>query len=132
MNRRYVSFLHSISPLRVVINNFDAGNVTVCPCETYPPLVVDPDTVLALSVAFKQFQAVTWCRLQKLKRRSSINSSKLPVGCLLNIMGQLSGKLAIKYLLSFFAPETFYHKYMLTNSVSIGKPNYRSLVVVGK
>jgi len=46
----------------VVVDDFNIPRVPIGPAKTYPVLVVDPDTVLARSIALKRFQSVAWRR----------------------------------------------------------------------
>jgi hypothetical protein len=50
------------------------------PREAHPPLVVDPDAVLALAVALQRFEVVAWGRLQIFERASAVQVQKLPTG----------------------------------------------------
>jgi hypothetical protein len=42
----------------VVINNFNLSHITIDPAKTDPPLIVDPDTVLARAIPLQNFQPV--------------------------------------------------------------------------
>jgi hypothetical protein len=42
----------------VIIDDLDAKGVAVTPSETDPPLFVDPDAVLALSITFKSLELI--------------------------------------------------------------------------
>ena len=43
----------------VVINNFDLVGVSIAPHETDPPLIVDANAVLSLSISVQRLQTVT-------------------------------------------------------------------------
>jgi hypothetical protein len=43
----------------VVINNFDLVGVSIAPHETDPPLIVDANAVLSLSISIQRLQTVT-------------------------------------------------------------------------
>jgi len=44
----------------MIINDLDIERVSVPPLEAYAPLLINPDTVLALAVAFQRFQLIRW------------------------------------------------------------------------
>jgi hypothetical protein len=44
----------------VIINDLDIVSVAVSPHETHPPLIIDTDAVLALTVAAKLLQPIAW------------------------------------------------------------------------
>jgi len=43
----------------MIIHNLNVISVSVFPSETYPPLVVDTDTVLTPAFALQQFQSIS-------------------------------------------------------------------------
>lgn len=43
----------------MVVNDFDVFDTGICPDEAYAPLVIDPDRMLAFSVALKGFKSVS-------------------------------------------------------------------------
>jgi hypothetical protein len=44
----------------MVIHNFDIVSIAFSPDETEPPLIIDPDTVLAGPIAHQGLQVVAW------------------------------------------------------------------------
>lgn len=50
------------------------------PAKTDSVLVVDPNTVLALAIAFQRLQPVTWWRTQEFQRLSGVQLSQLSRG----------------------------------------------------
>ena len=48
----------------VVVDDFDIGGPFLSPDETDAPLVIDPDGVLATTVADQRFEPVCWWRAQ--------------------------------------------------------------------
>jgi hypothetical protein len=66
--------------LSVVIHDFDLMGITGFPREAHPPLVVDPDAVLALAAALQGFEVVAWGRLQVLERASPVQVQEFPTG----------------------------------------------------
>lgn len=44
----------------VIVGNLDIVRTIVLPSKANPPLVVDADGVLAISIAFQGFQPIAW------------------------------------------------------------------------
>jgi hypothetical protein len=61
----------------VVVNDFNVPRVTIGPAKTDPVLVVDPDAVLAKSVALQHFQSVAWRRLKETEAGSRMQLGQL-------------------------------------------------------
>ncbi len=70
----------------MIINDLNIESITLCEPKTDSPLVVDPNTPLALSVAFQRFQLVRWWKFQIPDLRRGIelgqshNSALLDIG----------------------------------------------------
>jgi hypothetical protein len=64
----------------VVVGELHLVRLTVAPDEADPPLVVDPDTVLALSIPTQAFQAVAGHDAQFLEAMGRVNQLKFPPG----------------------------------------------------
>lgn len=47
-------------------------DISVLPLESYPPLIVDVDTVLALAISFERFQMIAGRLLQIFQRLGAI------------------------------------------------------------
>ena len=43
----------------MVVDDFNVGCVFAVPAETYPPLIIDANAVLAGAIAFERFQAIS-------------------------------------------------------------------------
>jgi hypothetical protein len=51
----------------MVINDLHVVDISLSPGEANPPLVIDPDTMLFLAVAFQSLKPVAWRDLQVLE-----------------------------------------------------------------
>lgn len=86
----------------MVVSDLDIVDVSV-PSETYPPLVVDPDTPLAVAIAGKLLQPVPRRNPNKIKGSRSVELFQLALGNPLHILRQLRRKSSMKKLLGLFA-----------------------------
>jgi hypothetical protein len=62
----------------MIIDNFYVVGVPFAPDEAEPPLLIDPDAVLSLSVAMQKFQAISRRRGQVSQLRGAVQLPKLP------------------------------------------------------
>ena len=74
----------------MVINNFDIMSVAFAPSEADPPLVIESDAPLPLSVAVQFLESITRRYSEILDLGCSIEHPKLPEGRSLNVGRQLS------------------------------------------
>jgi hypothetical protein len=51
----------------MVINDLDVVDISLSPGEANPPLLIDPDTMLSLAIAFQSLKPVAWRDLQVLE-----------------------------------------------------------------
>jgi len=63
----------------VVINNLHVVDVPVAPNKADAPLIVDANTVLPFSVAFKRFQVISRGRSKVTKLRSNVQLPEFPL-----------------------------------------------------
>jgi hypothetical protein len=70
----------TLTPVLVVVDDFDAMSVTIPPDETNPILVVDPDRVLPGAVTSECFQPIARRRLQIMKRLGLVDQKQLAAG----------------------------------------------------
>lgn len=77
--------------LLVVVDDFDGFRAGVGPLKTNPILLVDPDAMLTLSVAFERFQAVSRRNPQILKSFDRVQLLELPQGEAHHLLRQSSG-----------------------------------------
>jgi hypothetical protein len=68
----------------VVINNLNSMGTGIAPVEADTPLVIDPNAVLTGSLAFEQFQPVSWWNAQVLKRGCDSKLQQLATSPLLD------------------------------------------------
>jgi len=74
----------------MVIHDLDAVGIPILPEETNPPLIVDPDAVLAFAVTLQSLKTVgRWC-LQIFKGTSPLEHPEFSKSHPLNILGKLS------------------------------------------
>jgi hypothetical protein len=88
----------------VVIHNFNLIGVSLAPRKTYSPLVIDTDTVLALSVAFQSLQSVPRQCCESPEIRRSIEHVQFPESLALNGL-ETSDGFPAEQALSVSAPE---------------------------
>src|SRR5262245_3529080 len=65
----------------VVVDDLDVFRASVCPGEADPPLVVDPDAVLAPSAPLERLQPVARWDAKVVESHCGIEDRKLPQGC---------------------------------------------------
>jgi hypothetical protein len=68
----------------VVIHDFNFTGLPFAPRKTNPPLVIDADAVLTLSIAFKAFQAISWQRRERSEIRRGVEHIEFAKGQALN------------------------------------------------
>jgi hypothetical protein len=90
----------------VIVNNLNVISAAIAPDKTDSPLIVDPYTVLSLSVAGESLQSVPRGDAEVIDGRTAIQHPQLPEGGLLNVSRQSPRKLAPEDPLSLTAPET--------------------------
>ncbi len=69
----------------MIIDNFNIIDISRFPSEAYPPLIVNPNTQLPLSVPFETFQLIRWRYSNVLKFFGLIEHSELSARHFLNI-----------------------------------------------
>lgn len=69
----------------MVIANLDIVGIAINEAETYPPLIVDGDRVLALSISFKRVEPVTRRHLQIVQARGQIHILQFASSPLCNV-----------------------------------------------
>jgi hypothetical protein len=77
----------------MIIDNFNVLGA-ILPREDQPPLVVDPDRVLAFSIALQSFQLVPWRETKVLECYCGIEHLQLSLGGTEKIRGETLGRLA--------------------------------------
>lgn len=88
----------------MIVDDLDAFRRTISPRETDSPLVVDPNTVLPLSVTGQQFEPVSRHRCHVLQHSRVVQHSQFAPCHVLNI-AESPTSLAFKELLSLLAAE---------------------------
>jgi hypothetical protein len=62
----------------VIVDDLDVFGACIGPGETDPPLIVDPDTVLALTVTTQCLQSIAWWCPHVVEGYSSIEDREFP------------------------------------------------------
>jgi hypothetical protein len=110
----------------MIIDDLDVKGMPFTPPERDPPLLVDPDAVLALSITLQSLELIrTWNR-KVLQLSSRVQLLQLHQRPLLNVARNPLGVLATPNPLSLLASEGFDHRKILTQSVSNVKHYYHS------
>ena len=77
-----------IPVLLVIVSDLDLECIALPPDETYSPLVVDPNAVLALAVTQEFLETVSRRNIQVCQGIRCIQNPKPDVGLALDVMGQ--------------------------------------------
>ena len=80
----------------MIVGDLDLESIALPPNEANPPLVVDPNAVLALAVAQELFEVVSRRNIQICQAIRCIQNPKFDVGPALDIMGKATTWLPIK------------------------------------
>jgi hypothetical protein len=97
----------------MIIDDFDVLGAGISPSETHPELIVDPDAVLSLSIAFKGFQTIPGWNAKVIQPSRNLQLTKLAAGYRGNI-GKTLYRIAFAKGLSIRTPEGFYHRTIVT------------------
>jgi hypothetical protein len=92
----------------VVVDDLDAIRVTLFPFETDSPLIIDPYTVLSLTVTMQPLQLVSGRAAQVIKRFCRIEKQKPSQGHTMYSAGNLPRESPIEDLLAFPTMKTLY------------------------
>jgi hypothetical protein len=92
----------------MIIDDLDVFRRAFAPDEADSPLIVDPDTVLTLSVTAESLQPVSWHCRHVLQFPGVVQHPKLPP-CHTSNVAESAALLAVKKLLGLFAAEGSYH-----------------------
>ena len=120
MNRWKVASVHNLTPL-VVVSDFRIEDIADFPTETYPPLIVDPDTPLTSPVAVELFQPVAGRNPDEVKCGSGVQLLEFALGNALDILRQPCGKPAMKKFFGLFAGKGSDHGAIVSHHVSVVK-----------
>ncbi|APG87369.1 HigB toxin protein (plasmid) [Sinorhizobium americanum CCGM7] len=64
----------------MVVNYFDVFDTGVCPYEAYAPLIIDPDRMLAFSIALKSFKSISRRGSQVIESGSTVQDRQFTNG----------------------------------------------------
>lgn len=104
----------------MVIHDLHSVSVSFPPHKAYPPLIVDTDAVLTLTVAHKRLKPVFRWHSQIVQVLGIVQDHQLGLGTPLNISGKFLASLAVSNSPGFGVPVTLDHPDTLvrcTNSV---------------
>jgi hypothetical protein len=93
----------------VIIHDLDVVSITLAPYETHPPLVIDPNAMLALAVTAELLQVVSRRRPQVLYRLSIVQHRELTLRPALDTL-EARTALAVEERFRVLAPEPFDHE----------------------
>jgi len=93
----------------VIIHDLGVVSVAVAPGKAKAPAIVDPNTMLALSVTVQGFQSISRRRHQILQLCGAVQLSELPSRDLLDGL-KASARLAAVETLGFGAPKRSNHQ----------------------
>ena len=102
----------------VIIDDLDVKGVTLTPPETDPPLLVDPDAVLALAIAFQSLELIRARNRKILQVSSGVQLLQLHQRPVLNVARKTLGVLATPYPFGFLPSKGLDHAGILTPRVS--------------
>jgi hypothetical protein len=100
----------------MIIDDFDVLGAGTGPSGTHPELIIDPDAVLSLSIAFEGFQTVPGRNAKVIQSTRNLQLTKLAAGYRGNI-GKTLYRIAFAKGLSIGTPEGFYHRTIVTRCV---------------
>src|ERR1035437_8813715 len=92
----------------MIIDDLDAFRRAVAPTEANSPLVVDPDTMLALPVTTQRLKSVSWNCRHVLQLLGVVQHPKLPP-CHRSNVAESAALLTVKKLLGLLRAEGSYH-----------------------
>lgn len=107
----------------MVVDYFNIFCVPVSPDEAHPPLVIDPDAVLAGAVISQGFQAVARRRTQVIQADCSVEITEFAASAGQNVGRESLGKLAPKYRRCALIPERHNHTRYVSRTAATHKEN---------
>jgi len=93
----------------VVVHDLDLVRIAAMPPEADPPLVVDPDAVLACAITAQPFQAVSGRHAKIVQSRRGIQHPELSQGHLLHPRSEPANRPPLEEPLGFPVPEALDH-----------------------
>jgi len=78
----------------MIIRNLDAPRFAIPPLEAYPPLIVDADAVLALTITVQRLQTVAGRHAEIVESLRRVDRQKLRAGAPLNLQRQTANGIA--------------------------------------
>ena len=99
----------------MVVANFDVVSIPIDPSKAYSPLVVDPDRMLAFSIAPQLLQPIARRYAQVTEIVSGVYCHQLSPGPLNDVWRERSNGRRLEKLLRQFVIEIFYHDFIQTD-----------------
>lgn len=103
----------------MIVNYLDVKGVPFAPAKADSPLVIDPDAVLAPSIAGQFLKAITRGKPKVTQSIRSVENRKFALGKPLQLHVESAYTLANKDLLSVPISKRPYHNHMITLFVNI-------------
>ena len=114
----------------MIVGDFHIQGIAVSPAEADPPLIVDPDAVLTLSIPGQLFKAIPGRNSQIGQSIGGVKHEKLLQGRAVNILRELSRAFTVEYPFGLWVFEAPNHSIIITRRVNTVK-RYVSFVPEG-
>ena len=101
----------------MIIFQPDVFGIFLIPFKTKTPLIIHPNAVLILAIAFQSLQMIGRRNPEIIEGVRLVQHEKLSKGSLLDLLWGFSGDLPAPDSLSFIRSETFYHGETITRCV---------------
>ncbi len=108
----------------MIIFQPDVFGISLIPFKTKTPLIIHPNAVLILTVAFQSFQMIGRRNPEIIEGVRLVQHEKLSKSSLLDLLWNFSGDLPAPDSFSFLRSETFYHEVTITQCVIEIKSNF--------
>jgi hypothetical protein len=93
----------------MVIDDFDLMRMAVPPDETNAPLIIDPDAMLACTIALEGFETIAWWHAQVSQFRRRRRENQFPKSSALDGGRKSPRAFALPYPFRFFTAEFLNH-----------------------
>ncbi len=107
----------------MIVDNFDVLSAIVSPSKTNSVLIVYPNTISALSIAFKGFQAIPGWDAKIIQSTRNLYLTKVSTGDRGKI-GKTPDRITLGKSLSIRTPKGLYHGMIITHCVNNVKRFY--------
>jgi hypothetical protein len=101
----------------MIINDLDIERVSVLPLEADAPLLIDPDAVLTLAIAFQRFQLIRRRNHEIAQISGAVQILQFLTRPLLNLSIKALHELTVEHRLRVLVPEGSDHRHTITSYV---------------